>query len=452
MRPFRSLRTRLAASIGLLVLVIVALAGVVNVSQTDARDRAELDAQLQTRAELIGDDLGKVTTDRGASTDEYRALLAGSQSLVRVIVDGVVVAERGELPEGEILGPTVQGLSTIPVDGEKWRSVVVANDSGVDVQVLQNLAPVNQRLVAHAWLVASVAAVATLLAVAGGWVIASVILRPLRALTQGAQRIRDAHHIEDRMPRVSSPAEVADLSETLNDMLERLEHSANATRRFTADAGHELRTPLAGAAGALEIVQRNPGLTAVERRSLLDSAGADLGRATALLDGLQGLARGDALALPAREAVDVVDLAADAVRGAQRRHSSVRYELDDQAPPDSAPALVWRDGIRLAIDNLLDNAAFHGRENGHVALRVRANASSTTITVADDGPGIVPDQRSAMRARFARGKDARAPGSGLGLALVDQQAALHGGELILEQSESGGLAATLTLPTLSRTS
>jgi signal transduction histidine kinase len=452
MRPFRSIRAQLAASVGLLVLVIVALAGVVIVAQMDTRDRAVLDAQLRARAERVGEDLSKVIGDHGASRDEYGDLLAGSQSLVRVIVDGVVVAERGEVPDEQIPAPTVDGLSTILVDGEEWRSLVVVDGSGVDVQVLQSLSPLNQRLTANAWLVTAVTIIATLLAIAGGWLIASVILQPLRALTRGAQHIRDAHHIEDRMPRVSTPAEVAELSETLNDMLERLERSTNATRRFTADAGHELRTPLAAAAAALEVIQRNPELGAAERHALLDSAGADVARTTALLDGLQRLARGDAGALPTREMVDVADLAADAVRTAQRRHPSIRYELDDQAPADSAPLLVWRDGIRLAIDNLLDNAAHHGRENGHVRVTIHTDASTTTVTVADDGPGIPPDQRSTMRERFARGKDVRGPGSGLGLALVDQQAALHGGEFILEQSEPGGLSATLALPTPSSTS
>lgn len=452
MKPFRSIRAQLAASVGLLVLLVVGLAGVVIVAQMDGRDRAVLDAQLQARAERVGEDLDKVVGDHSESTDEYGDLLAGSQSLVRVLVDGAVVAERGEVPDEEIPAPAETGLSTVLIDGEEWRSLVVEGESGVEVQVLQSLAPVNQRLAANAWLVAGVTGVATLLSIAGEWVIASVILQPLRALTRGAQRIRDAHHIEDRLPRVSTPAEVVELSDTLNDMLERLERSTNTTRRFTADAGHELRTPLAGAAAGLEILQRNPQLTTAERQSLLESAGADVARTTALLDGLQRLARGDAGALPEREPVDVADLVADAVKTAQRRHPGIRYELDDQTSADSAPLLVWRDGIRLAIDNLLDNAARHGRENGHVAVRFHSNASTTTITVADDGPGIPSAERSTMRERFARGKDVRGPGSGLGLALVDQQAALHDGELILEQSESGGLAATLTLPISSRTS
>lgn len=446
----RSIRAQVAVSVGILVLLIVAVAGVVIVVQMDGRDRAALDAQLQSRADRVGEDLGKVLTDQAASTDEYGDLLAGSQSLVRVLVDGVVVAQRGDVPIATIPPPAADGPGTISVDGEEWRSLVTSDAAGVQVQVLQSLGALNQRLAANTWLVAVVTAAATLLAATGGWLVASVILQPLSALTRGAHRIRDAHHIEDRLPRASTPAEVAELSETLNDMLDRLERSTNATRRFTADAGHELRTPLAGLAANLEILERNPDLPVTARQSLLASSRADLLRATGLLEGLQRLARGDAGALPAREAVDVADVVADAVRNAERRHPRTSYRLDDGTPADSAPMMLWRDGIRLAIDNLLDNAALHGREDGNVFVRVRSDATGATVMVADDGAGIAPAERSPMRERFARGQHTREPGSGLGLALIDQQASLHDGVLILEESEWGGLAATLSLPALPR--
>lgn len=448
MRALRSIRAQLAVGVGALVLVIVALAGVVIVAQMDARDRAALDAQLQYRADRVGEDLGKVLGEHGASTDAYGDLLAGSQSLVRIIADGAVVAERGEVAVGTIPLPVGDGLATLPIDGADWRSLVVSDASGVDVQVLQSLAPLNERLTANTWLVALVTAAATALAIAGGWIVASLVLRPMRDLTTGARRIRDAHDIADRLPSTTSPAEVAELSATLNDMLERLEQSTNATRRFTADAGHELRTPLAGLAANLEILERNPGLAVPERQNLVASARTELLRSTALLDGLQRLARGDAGALPARENVDVGDLVAEAVRGAQRRHPDTCFSFEAEETDASLPA--WRDGLRLAIDNLLDNAALHGRSDGHVVVTVRSGPDGTTIVVADDGPGIPPALRYALRERFARGADATAPGSGLGLALVDQQADLHGGALELGESAEGGLAASLILPRRSR--
>jgi two-component system sensor histidine kinase PrrB len=99
------------------------------------------------------------------------------------------------------------------------------------------------------------------------------------------------------------------------------------------------------------------------------------------------------------------------------------------------------------VDNLLDNAALHGRPDGTVDIRLTHDATTARIAVSDDGPGIPPDQRHATKERFTRGARTRAPGSGLGLALVEQQAHLHHGTLHLGQSPDGGLRAIVSLPT-----
>lgn len=228
-------------------------------------------------------------------------------------------------------------------------------------------------------------------------------------------------------------------------MLERLQRSMRATRRFTADAGHELRSPLASLGIDLETLRHNPDLPPGRRAEMLDAMSNEHARIATLLDGLQQLARGDAEALPQRSVIDVTEVAAAATRAAQRRHPAVRYRnLHAQ------PTLIdgWNDGIRLALDNLLDNAALHGTPDGRVDVTVASDGTAVRVIVDDDGPGIPLDARRRMTQRFVRGDRPRGHGSGLGLALVDQQARLHGGDLTLGDAPTGGLRATLTIPTV----
>jgi two-component system sensor histidine kinase PrrB len=166
-------------------------------------------------------------------------------------------------------------------------------------------------------------------------------------------------------------------------------------------------------------------------------------RITALLTGLQTLARGDAHALPERAPVALAELLEAAVTHAAHRHPAITYRLTADSP---ATVHGWPVGLRLAVDNLLDNAALHGRPDGTVEVRLDRAADTVRITVGDDGPGIPADRQQAMKARFTRGARTRSPGSGLGLALVDQQAHLHHGTLHLAPGPTGGLEATLNLP------
>jgi signal transduction histidine kinase len=229
-------------------------------------------------------------------------------------------------------------------------------------------------------------------------------------------------------------------------MLDRLQHSTLATRQFTADVGHELRTPLTGLGIDLESLRRNPDLPADQRAEMLDAMTVEHTRIVELLDGLQSLARGDARALPARSRVDIAELVQESVARARSRHARSHFNLHTELR--SIPLVDgWREGLQLAIGNLLDNAAVHGRVGGNVEVTLSAPDKTVILTVTDDGPGIPAELRDRMRERFVRGPHTRGVGSGLGLALVDQQVALHGGTLTLNGPSSGGLLATLRLPT-----
>jgi two-component system, OmpR family, sensor histidine kinase PrrB len=446
----RRLRTQVTLGAALISAVVVALAGLAIAIRIDHQDRSQLDEQLRARAMKVLDDSHGVgghdpLFDEADKPQSEADLLAGTESLTRVLSGSQVVVERGESIAGPIPLPSGTGLSTVTISGQAWRSLVEAMPSVPDgqLQILQSLQPVEQRLADNRRLIAIVAVFATLLTGVGAWFLSGLVLRPLERLRHGAQAIGPGNS-EQRLPEVRRPQEIAELSATLNSMLQRLELSMEATRRFTADAGHELRTPLTGLGADLETLQRNPNLPVQQRQEMLDAMTVEHSRIVALLGGLQQLARGDAEAVPGQSAAEINQTVDEAVSAARRRHPGITYEV--ASSPDEVVVAGWPEGLRSALENLLDNAALHGKAGGRVTTSVSVEGGSARIDVSDDGPGIPAAQREAMKERFARGPDPNGPGSGLGLALVDQQARLHGGSLELKESSQGGLLARVSLP------
>jgi signal transduction histidine kinase len=278
----------------------------------------------------------------------------------------------------------------------------------------------------------------------------TVAVRPLERLRLGASRISGADDLARPLPADDGPAEVRTLARTLNEMLGRVERAVGATRRFAADAGHELRTPLTGLRANLDTLERNASLPGPQRDAAIAEMSAELDRIVHLLDGLQALARGDAASSLPRSTVELADVLDAAIYAARRRHPATTFDLHVHA---DAELDGWPEGIRLLVDNLLDNAALHGGSLVEVVLSANNDISEgvgstgVVLTVSDDGIGIAPEHRLSLVEPFARGAAATAPGTGLGLAIVVQQAELHGGALRLADADLGGLEARVELPT-----
>jgi two-component system, OmpR family, sensor histidine kinase PrrB len=243
---------------------------------------------------------------------------------------------------------------------------------------------------------------------------------------------------------------VSELAASINSMLGRLERSASetdaaleATRRFAGDAGHELRTPMTALQANPGTLRRNPDLSPSDRRAALAGAEREAERAARLLEMLQTLARGDAGAALPRESVDLPALTESAVEAARSRHPDVTWHL--KAPRGELRVTGWPDGLRALVDNLLENAARHGRPGGEVRTELAANGAALVLTVDDDGAGVEASERERIFERFRRGNGARTDGSGLGLALVRQQARLHGGEVSISDSPLGGARFRVSL-------
>ena len=191
---------------------------------------------------------------------------------------------------------------------------------------------------------------------------------------------------------------------------------------------------------------RNPDAPPAVRQEALAEVSSEVRRLSTLLASLQALARADAGGAPDQGPVDLVDLTAQATQATSSRHP----DLTVTGPgPEQAPVVVrgseaW---LRSVVDNLMTNAAVHGRPDGTVRVEVQTTTGGVVVTVDDDGPGIPADQREAVFSRFVRGADADdRPGSGLGLSLVAQLVALHGGTVDIQDSPLGGARVVARLP------
>jgi two-component system, OmpR family, sensor histidine kinase PrrB len=440
-----SLRARLTLAALLAVAIGGAIAGGLLLAAVERDGRRAVDEDLRAQAtEVLNGPPGRGRFE-GDGRHGREPLLAGSGSFVQVAYRGEVVEQRGDVPENAPAPPDGDGFATVDIDGRDWRSLTVSLGSlgEARLQVLSTLAPVNERVASIRRLIILIGLLALALVGLAAWFFTTLAVRPLARLQAGAARVSGAEDLSTPLPD-EGPDEVRSLAGALNGMLSRLQASSaamaralDATRRFAADAGHELRTPLTGLRANLDTLERNPDLPPAERAALLRESAAEQDRIVHLLDGLQALARGDAAEALPREEVELGDLVDAAVYAARRRHPGVTFELSETGGDSKLNG--WAGGLRLVVDNLLDNAALHGGDRVVVELE-----DGRLLRVGDDGPGIPPQQRERLLEPFARG-DTTASGSGLGLAIVAQQVALHGGELRLAESDLGGLAAEVRL-------
>ncbi|MGV1010162.1 MAG: sensor histidine kinase [Dermatophilaceae bacterium] len=248
-------------------------------------------------------------------------------------------------------------------------------------------------------------------------------------------------HVTQRVPVPPTRDEVADLARTMNGMLQRLEASDRARRRFVADASHELRSPLATLTAALEVAEGDDtGRTWPQLAPVLTS---ETRRMTRLVEDLLLLSQADDQVLvPAAEDVDLDDLA-DLECRRLRRLTPLPVTLS------AAPVRVRGDEHKLAqlLRNVLDNAARSARSR--VAVSVTRRADVAVITVEDDGDGIPPAQRERVFERFVRLDESRSRGgggAGLGLSIVHEIAVAHGGSVHVTTSTLGGAAFEIRLP------
>lgn len=268
-------------------------------------------------------------------------------------------------------------------------------------------------------------------------------LAPLDAMTTLARSIA-AGGRGARLDPARTDTELGRTAAAFDDMLDSLEGSEARTRRFVADAAHELRTPIAGVQAVAEALVHSSGVEERERLNLLLVREAR--RAGRLVDDLLQLARIDAGLELQREPVDLLGLAEAEVS----RTRVLAPELDISA--SGSPAVVSGDPERLAqvLANLCDNARQAVGPSGRVRLAVSTRGASAELVVADDGPGVPAAERERIFDRLVRldeARDRRRGGSGLGLPIARGVVRAHGGELSCVEPEDGsGAAFRVLLP------
>jgi len=261
-------------------------------------------------------------------------------------------------------------------------------------------------------------------------------LRPLRAVSENAASIAPGR-FGVRLGAVGLPTELAPLVRAVNEALDRLENGFDVQRRFTGDAAHELRTPLAILSAGLE------GLRQTEEVLRLRQ---DAERMNRLVDQLLRVARIDAEPMDISRPVDLRAIAQQVVEHlapfATRRQRTVAFEADE------APILVRgdRDALGDAIRNLVENAVAHCPADGEVRVRVD---NSGCVSVIDCGPGVRPELRERIFERFWRSPEQRSTGlgAGLGLSIVAEIARAHRGRVSVTDAVGGGAHFLLDVST-----
>jgi len=280
----------------------------------------------------------------------------------------------------------------------------------------------------------------------GVYLLSSQVLRPLERVTYAARSIT-GQQLDRRVPVPESDDEMRELAVTLNRMLGRLQESFESQRRFTADASHELRTPVTAITGHVNYLVRRTRPRPDQLESL-DVIRREADRMGKLVNDLLELARADAGFTIEREPVNLIDVANDVVVDLEP------IEAADVTLHAAAPVLeVDGDARRLkqVVLNLVQNATQAGAT--HVRIEAREEDDRAILEVSDDGPGVPQEALPHLFDRFYRvdgARSTRGNGSGLGLAIVKWIVTQHDGEVDVASKVGEGTLFTVSLPLLKR--
>ena len=333
--------------------------------------------------------------------------------------------------------PATEGYSTVRHDGREWRVYTLVQGTHA-LQVAQ--AQGERDALATRTAIRTLAPFVAFIPLIGLliWIGVGRGLRPLQTMSQAVAKRRP-----DAMAPLGErnlPDELKPLAGSLNDLLARLDAALSAQRRFTADAAHELRTPLAALKLQLDMARR--AADSAGREAAYDDLDEGVRRASHLVDQLLTLARIEPEAMEAGAVdCDLVDIAKEAIVSRAALAASKGVDL---GLAQATPAVVHGNPASLGIllNNLLDNALRYTPAGGRVDVAVEREGDEAWLTVSDTGPGIPADERERVFDRFYRGK-ATEPGSGLGLSIVRRIADAHRATIALDESAGGGLRVTV---------
>ncbi|MBL9139402.1 MAG: HAMP domain-containing protein, partial [Verrucomicrobiales bacterium] len=282
----------------------------------------------------------------------------------------------------------------------------------------------------------------------GGWMVAGRAVRPLRVIAQAAEQMT-AQGLDQRIPASGDDPEIQRLITVLNRMMDRLQASFQQANRFSADASHELKTPLAVMQAELEQALQNASDGSRDQQ-VFSSLLEETHRLARITRSLLLLARADSGSLALNPST--FDLGEDLdliIMDARILAEAAGVHIESRIPP-GVRVRADRVLLRQAIANLLDNAVHYNRPGGWVEIQLEPSRTTLELTISNTGPGIPTEDRSRIFDRFHRGAEARArrgSGAGLGLSLAREILVAHRGTLILAESTAARTVFRVSIPT-----
>ncbi|CRK61647.1 probable two-component sensor kinase [Alloactinosynnema sp. L-07] len=418
---FRVTTVTTVVTLAVLIGMAVVSSGMIGPLLVRSAD-AELSASLDAATERVRAGLApfapspniqvRVLDTAGEPVDGGGAIDLGPQD-IRVLKAGTPVLRAQDAPPARWLGTVVSapdGTQRLVVTGTGIVGYAAAHGEALN------------------WLV--IAALLVAVAVAGStWLAVRSSLRPVERMRVAAGRLTTGR----RLPLPEAHDELRSLAGALNALLARRDEATDRLRRFTGDAAHELRSPVASIRVQAEVAVTHPDPDLSQE--VLADVVRESERLSALVDGLLALARADAGEVPAAEAIDLVIATKDAVGRCQDSGPTIQVHL----PPAPCWAFAAPSEVDLVLDNLLRNAVRHAR--ARVTVTVMASSKTVRLVVDDDGHGIAEEHRARVFDRFYRIQDDRARssgGTGLGLALVAEVVRRRGGAVRVSDSPEGG--------------
>jgi two-component system OmpR family sensor kinase len=476
----RSIRWRLTLAYALALAVTLTAFGAtlyITRQQTGLRslqDRLHLEAELS--AQYLSNShgvLGRIVSEDPPTLEPSIApyfesirdffILADSAGRALYLSDSVSVLPFASIerlrallyppPQAQISGSLVFD----PAIGATTYLLYPVTQAGPEVSAILVAAPSKGTLVEADELLASMVVIAPLILIASilvGYWVAGRNLQPLRAMVSELEAITDSRSLHRRLAVERTGDEVDRLGHAVNHMFDRLERSFAALHRFTAEASHELKTPLMVLRAGVERALRNPN-TPPESLQALDESLMHIGRMAELVDSLLTLARADEGRLPlALEECDLRELVGEAAETASILAEEANLTVTTSIPPVPVMLGVDRNRIRQLLLNLVTNAVKYTPAGGAVSLGLTDEGDTVTVTVADTGIGIAAGDLPHIFDRFwradpARSREGENPGTGLGLAITKWVAEAHGGSIAVQSRPGRGTQFTVALPRLS---
>jgi len=448
------LRTRLVLWTVLVGGFSVAIFGLIAVESLKSKMRQQLDSTLRSEAESFfeaAEKLGRAV-DWGDPADVAR-LFTKVVSLYSFEIEqplGKNVYRSRALGNNTLpAGP--EGVAfTAAISAEDTARILQSTKGGLRVRVAVDIAPFAQWERSMWWTYAFILPLALAFLVGGARWLYGKALKPVDDIVDAAEHIT-AERLDQRLPVTGSQDEIGHLTDVLNRMIDRLQRSFEQARRFSADASHELKTPLTIIRGELEIALRSGELPHGVERTMLDVLD-ETGRLVHIVEGLLLLSQADAGKFPVGTEVVALsglieELSEDIEILGNRLEIGVELSLARGVRVKGSPQF-----LRQLVMNLFDNAIKYNRQAGTIRCQLTTDDGMAVFRIANTGAEIPEADRGRIFDRFFRVESSRARsglgggGQGLGLSIAREIVRAHGGTLTIEPSEAGWVVFQFTIP------